>query len=176
MFHVENMQCCSWKSSDTPHRFTVHRTSQTGVALTQTRDGWTVPWSEDALNHWYHNVKPCCAILLDNSFLHVWPFFLWRGELFTYQIHLHANIFILNILLNVDICMLKCVFIVCYLVLQILLLSVLQTWEDVPLQYPFEERCSQVCSEPDSLYENWGVCFSAFDPVLFVFTNAYQVF
>lgn len=31
-------------------------------------------------------------------------------------------------------------------------------------------------SEPDSLYENSGVCFFAFDPVLFVFTNAYQGF
>lgn len=59
-----------------------------------------------------------------------WDFFLWRCE-FTF---LHANIFILNILLTVDICMLKCIFIIHYLVLQILLLFVPQTWESVPLQ------------------------------------------
>lgn len=79
------------------------------------------------------------------SFLHVWLFYLWRCELFTYQTHLHANIFILNILLNADICMLRCFFIIRYLFLQILLLFVPQTWENIPLQYPFEEWCSWVC-------------------------------
>lgn len=146
MFPLENTWCCSWKSSDAPHQFTVHRISQTVVALTQTRDGWNVPRSKDTLSHWCHNVKPCCLILLGNSHSFMFGFFfLWRGELFTYQIHLHANIFILNILLNVDICMLKCIFIIHYLALQNLLLFVFQTWENVPLQYPFEERCSWVC-------------------------------
>lgn len=40
----------------------------------------------------------------------------------------------------------------------------------------FEEWCPQRVSEPDSVYENAGVRFSAFDPLLFVFTNAYQFF
>lgn len=75
--------------------------------------------------------------------------------------------------MNVDICMLKCNFVVRYLFLQISLL------------------CSSNLRKHPSTVPVWGVVLlsvllslivymkiqmSAFDPVLFVFTNAYQVF
>lgn len=99
-------------------------------------------WVDCATEQWDCNVKRQCLILLDNSHSFMFGFFfLWRGELFTCQIHLHANIFYIKYIIECRYLHIKMYFHKRYLVLQILLLFVLQAWENVPLQYPFEEWC-----------------------------------